>query len=58
MPDRSLKVEISATEFPHVARLVEFLSDVEDLAQVNADEELHDLIDARRDDLGRYRPRA
>ena len=50
MPSSEIKVELSATEFPHFARLVQFLEDTEDYARVCADDDLEELaIDCRAD---------
>lgn len=44
-------VEVSLTEMPEFERLVQFLRDAEDLARVNADDELATLVDQTRTDL-------
>lgn len=46
-----LHVEITATEMPHFRRLVEFVEQVEQLADERCDLELQDLVEAVRDDL-------
>jgi len=45
------RVEISATEFPHFARLVDFLTDCEAHAEATGDEALARSALACRDDL-------
>lgn len=55
MASRSIKVAVSVTETRQFRRLVQLLDDVENLARVNADEELGELVeDARADLLDQY----
>lgn len=44
-------INFSVTEMPHFRRLVNFMVDVEQLADERCDLELHDLVEEARDDL-------